>query len=85
MLSDREIDQAAAQLQEIRLQSDRYMKNQTEVLESYHQLIEDYQRLKSDYEEERSNRERYKQLARGPISHIARCVNAGFSLTHHRL
>ncbi|KAK3306024.1 uncharacterized protein B0T15DRAFT_216339 [Chaetomium strumarium] len=59
MLSDQEVERAAAQLAEYR-QSNALSK----LLEQYAVLIEDYKRLKSDYEEERETREKYKQMVR---------------------
>jgi hypothetical protein len=60
MLTDREIERAAAQLAEYR-RSDAL----TQLLDQYATLIEDYKRLKSDYEEEREAREKYKQMTKG--------------------
>ncbi|KAK4155668.1 hypothetical protein C8A00DRAFT_13340 [Chaetomidium leptoderma] len=59
MLSDQEIERAAAQLAEHR-RSDAL----TRLLDQYGVLIDDYKRLKSDYEEEREAREKYKQMAK---------------------
>ncbi|KAK5990406.1 hypothetical protein PT974_08674 [Cladobotryum mycophilum] len=60
MLNDDEIERAASQLADYRL-------NDTlpQILDRYSTLIADYRRLKSDYEEERDAREKYKQLAKG--------------------
>lgn len=59
MLSDRDIDQAAAQLAEFR-SSDALRQ----LLDQHEVLIESYKRLKSDYEEEREAREKYKQMVK---------------------
>ncbi|KAL2118895.1 hypothetical protein VTJ04DRAFT_5854 [Mycothermus thermophilus] len=59
MLTDREIDQAAAQLAKYRNEDEL-----SRILDQYAVLIEKYKRLKSDYEEEREAREKYKQMAR---------------------
>lgn len=59
MLSDQEIERAAAQLADYR-RSDALSR----LLDQYAVLIEDYKRLKSDYEEEREAREKYKQMAK---------------------
>ncbi|KAL2020317.1 hypothetical protein VTK56DRAFT_8545 [Thermocarpiscus australiensis] len=59
MLSDQEIERAAAQLAQYR-RSDELSR----LLDQYAVLIEDYKRLKSDYEEEREAREKYKQMAK---------------------
>jgi len=59
MLSDPEIERAAAQLADYK-RSDALSK----LLDQYSVLIEDYKRLKSDYEEERESREKYKQMAK---------------------
>ncbi|KAK4122057.1 hypothetical protein N657DRAFT_554160, partial [Parathielavia appendiculata] len=59
MLSDPEIERAAAQLAEYR-RSDALSR----LLDQYAVLIEDYKRLKSDYEEEREAREKYKKMAK---------------------
>lgn len=61
MLSEKDMEQASAQLTSFRAAQTTL----SEVLENYTTLIEDYKRLKSDYEEERDSRERYKQMARG--------------------
>lgn len=58
MLTERELEQTAAQLADFRLASTRYHETLSEVLEKYGALVEDYKRLKSDYEEERESRER---------------------------
>ena len=65
MLSDRELENTAAQLADFRTGSEQHHKTLTEVLTKYDMLMEDYKRLRSDYEEERDSRERYKQMARG--------------------
>ncbi|KAG7294126.1 hypothetical protein NEMBOFW57_004190 [Staphylotrichum longicolle] len=59
MLSDPEIERAAAQLADYK-RSDALSK----LLDQYSVMIEDYKRLKSDYEEERESREKYKQMAK---------------------
>jgi hypothetical protein len=65
MLSDNELADTSAQLQDFHLASTKQQETLAEVLEKYGTLIESYKRLKSDYEEERDSRERYKQMARG--------------------
>lgn len=65
MPTDRELEQAAAQLAEFRMSSEQQHTTLSEVLTKYATLMEDYKRLRSDYEEERDSRERYKQMARG--------------------
>ena len=65
MRSEKEMEQAAAQLSDFRADSGRHQATLSEMLEKYTTLIEDYKRLRSDYEEERDSRERYKQMARG--------------------
>ena len=65
MLSDRELENTAAQLADFRTESEQHHKTLTEVLTKHNTLVEDYKRLRSDYEEERDSRERYKQMARG--------------------
>lgn len=59
MLTDTEIERAAAQLADFR-RDDALSR----LLDQYAVLIEDYKRLKSDYEEEREAREKYKQMAK---------------------
>jgi hypothetical protein len=65
MLSDTELAETSAKLQDFHLASAKQQETLAEVLEKYGTLIESYKRLKSDYEEERDSRKRYKQLARG--------------------
>lgn len=65
MLSDNELADTSAQLQDFHLASTKQQETLAQVLEKYGTLIESYKRLKSDYEEERDSRERYKQMARG--------------------
>lgn len=65
MLSDKELDAAAAQLTSFRIKDDEYHKNHAEILDTYATLMEDFKRLKSEFEEARDSRERYKQLAKG--------------------
>lgn len=65
MLSDNELAETSAQLQDFHVASTKQQATLAEVLEKYGTLIESYKRLKSDYEEERDSRERYKQMARG--------------------
>ena len=65
MLSEKEMEQATAQLASFRTDNERHQSTLSEMLEKYSTLVEDYKRLKSDYEEERDSRERYKQMARG--------------------
>ncbi|CAK1359715.1 unnamed protein product [Cercospora beticola] len=65
MLSARELADATAQLEEYRLQNDKYAKAQTDILDKYRALLTDYQRLQSDHEEARMARDNYKQQVRG--------------------
>ncbi|KAK4234745.1 hypothetical protein C8A03DRAFT_46988 [Achaetomium macrosporum] len=59
MLSDQEIEQAAAQLAKYKEDNEL-----SRLLDQHAVLIEEYKRLKSDYEEGRETRERYKQMAK---------------------
>lgn len=59
MLSDNELAETSAQLQDFHVASTKQQATLAEVLEKYGTLIESYKRLKSDYEEERDSRERY--------------------------
>lgn len=65
MLSDKELEQDAAQLTDFRSVTTKHQETLSTILEKYTALTEEYKRLKSDYEEERDARERYKQMARG--------------------
>jgi len=69
MLSERELEQSAAQLDEFSQANNQHQDLLSQVLEKYSSLMEDYKRLTSDYEEERISRERYKQLAREQERH----------------
>lgn len=65
MPTDKELDQATADLANLRTSSELHYESLAGLLQKYATLVDDYKRLRSDYEEERDSRERYKQMARG--------------------
>ncbi|EME38706.1 hypothetical protein DOTSEDRAFT_180554 [Dothistroma septosporum NZE10] len=65
MPSEKELDQAAADLQRFRLSQEQHAKSQGDILQQYQTLIRDYQRLQADYDEARDSRDNYKRLSKG--------------------
>lgn len=65
MPSDRELDQAATDLQRFRVSQEQQTKSQDDILQQYQTLIQDYRRLQADYDEARDSRDNYKRLSKG--------------------